>query len=172
MVVRLLKTVYPAVQLPPLCRPFITLDNLTELHKTWARRSDSVGQRRPSKVIAPLSTATESTDTGGEICWFHGALAKRLDGEREGSCCCCGGGCCCCATSGGRRRSEMESGGKDHLCGDWSPGPTAQCWLSFNPPLLPPQRSRETGEPRESTASLCIHGHSGRLKTGLFFENI
>lgn len=43
--------------------------------------------------------------------------------------------------------SEMEAGGKDHLCGDWSPGPTAQCWLSFNPPLLPPQRRRETGKP-------------------------
>lgn len=45
------------------------------------------------------------------------------------------------------KRSEMEAGGKDHLCGDWSPGPTAQCWLSFNPPLLlllPPQRRRDT----------------------------
>ncbi|KAI9539524.1 hypothetical protein NQZ68_005604 [Dissostichus eleginoides] len=40
--------------------------------------------------------------------------------------------------------SEMEAGGKDHLCGDWSPGPTAQCWLSFNPPLLPPQRNRSS----------------------------
>ena len=48
---------------------------------------------------------------------------------------------------------EMEAGGKDHLCGDRSPGPTAQCWLSFNPPLLPPQprrdSRRETGKPAQ-----------------------
>lgn len=54
--------------------------------------------------------------------------------------------------------SEMEAGGKDDLCGDWSPGPTAQCWLSFNPPLLPPQRHRgsrrETGKPPEQP--LCF----------------
>ncbi|KAK2833104.1 hypothetical protein Q5P01_016993 [Channa striata] len=47
--------------------------------------------------------------------------------------------------------SEMEAGGKDHLCGDWSPGPTAQCWLSFNPPLLPRQRRRGS---RRQTAQI------------------
>lgn len=56
--------------------------------------------------------------------------------------------------------SEMEAGGKDHLCGDWSPGPTAQCWLSFNPPLLPPQRHRdsrrETGKPTKQPLGFII----------------
>ncbi|KAF7664721.1 hypothetical protein LDENG_00168170 [Lucifuga dentata] len=47
-----------------------------------------------------------------------------------------------------KTESEMEAGGKDHLCGDWSPGRTAQCWLTFNPPLLPPQRRR--GSRRDS----------------------
>ncbi|KAK9535293.1 hypothetical protein VZT92_007682 [Zoarces viviparus] len=52
--------------------------------------------------------------------------------------------------------SEMEAGGKDHLCGDWSPGPTDQSWLSFNPPLLPPQRRRETGTPtKQPLGSSC-----------------
>lgn len=76
--------------------------------------------------------------------------------------------------SGGRRRSEMEAGGKDHLCGDWSPGPTAQCWLSFNPPLLPPQRRRETGKPRGELPprfrNAVTAGDKPRRERGGFFQ--
>lgn len=51
----------------------------------------------------------------------------------------------CCALSGGRkqvrwRRGEVPSlRGLERLC----PGPTAQCWPTFNPPLIP-QRDRLT----------------------------
>lgn len=75
--------------------------------------------------------------------------------------------------------SEMEAGGKDQLCGDWSPGPTAQCWLSFNPPLLlPPQRHggsrRETGKPTKQPDRFHNTAIERDKQTGvrLFWEKI